>query len=585
MIRTPFSHRSIALMLAVFALTACGKNMHVSLKDKPTQDLQAKATDKDTGKKSDADVDANIGANDAVQTDGELQPYSKYDLSELGPKIGKVNPIREIGDPSLIDQSTQIGFTRDSSLVFRAIVPVPSKANIQSILNFELVLKGLRIYDPKGSSLKERDFSGQNLCIADTALCSDQVANADDEFAKVKAEKILDYGQNGAVFEAKGENGSISLDLKKVFHLESLSTAELVDWIYANSTEYAEPGYRKFRFVMANNVFLESGQLLLQFESAQPVDQVAGEPKHGSTDAQFDTSSGQQSSLTDVPMKKTQDLSIVSDANGNSATIPANAVPSDAIPADAKPGVKVEAKPSVKVEAKPNIHADASIATVETQSSAPIKPSIDANAKPSVKVTPVVASTVKKPITVIAPLAPIETVKTITIETPKITANVLPLIVIQQKAGEPELQLNLDGSRLLFALNKASILADGKARLIATAGLIHGHSDVVQKVKITGHTDKTGRPEYNRDLSKKRAQAVAEVLFQSGIEKAKLALRGVGEPTISSCDPKQDCPQDRRVDIQIKLNDDLTVSQKNAAIQDLNQGLLKIWKNSVVKSN
>jgi len=578
--RKPFSRSPIAsygaLVLAVFALTACGKNMHVSLKDKPAQDLQAKAPNKTPDHKK---ADSDTTDADPVSTDGELQPYSKYDLSELSSKrpfVNSVNGIREIGDPSLVDPSTQIGFVSNANLVFRAIVPVPAKGNIQSILNFELVLKGLRIYDPKGSSLNERDFSGQALCIADTMVCSGQAADEADPFTAIKAKKILDYGENGAVFEGEGTDGKtseVSIDLKKVFHLENLSTAELVDWIYANSTEYADPGYRKFRFVMADNVFVESGHLLLQFQSNQQmVDQVAGAPKHGATDDQFGSSSGQQSSLTDVPAAK-------GNANAN---------------ADAKPSVKVAAETQKNPSDQTQNVKDQSVVPTETGSAnaATTVPAdaIPADAKPSVKVVvPAVSGTdhatdhsTKR---VTTQIAPIETVKTVTLPTPKITAEPLPLIVIQQKPGQPELQLNLDGSRLLFALNQASILADGKTRLIATAGLIHGHSDSVQKVKITGHTDKTGRPEYNRDLSKKRAQAVAEVLFQAGIERSKLALRGVGEPTISSCDPKQDCPQDRRVDIQIKLNDDLTVAQKNSAIEALNQGLLKIWKNSVVKSN
>ncbi len=48
------------------------------------------------------------------------------------------------------------------------------------------------------------------------------------------------------------------------------------------------------------------------------------------------------------------------------------------------------------------------------------------------------------------------------------------------------------------------------------------------RIEISGHTDNTGQPQYNYNLSEKRAQSVSNYLIQRGINKARLTLKGYG---------------------------------------------------------
>ncbi len=49
------------------------------------------------------------------------------------------------------------------------------------------------------------------------------------------------------------------------------------------------------------------------------------------------------------------------------------------------------------------------------------------------------------------------------------------------------------------------------------------------KIEISGHTDNTGSPEYNQQLSEKRAQAVYSYLIENGIDSKKLSWKGYGQ--------------------------------------------------------
>lgn len=48
-------------------------------------------------------------------------------------------------------------------------------------------------------------------------------------------------------------------------------------------------------------------------------------------------------------------------------------------------------------------------------------------------------------------------------------------------------------------------------------------------VRITGHTDNSGNPEYNRTLSNNRARAVADYMMQKGISRSRIEWIGAGD--------------------------------------------------------
>lgn len=50
-----------------------------------------------------------------------------------------------------------------------------------------------------------------------------------------------------------------------------------------------------------------------------------------------------------------------------------------------------------------------------------------------------------------------------------------------------------------------------------------------KKIKIIGHTDLSGKPEYNLELSKKRAESVGEYFGKKGVDKKNIITEGKGE--------------------------------------------------------
>jgi OOP family OmpA-OmpF porin len=68
---------------------------------------------------------------------------------------------------------------------------------------------------------------------------------------------------------------------------------------------------------------------------------------------------------------------------------------------------------------------------------------------------------------------------------------------------------------------------------------------------IEGHTDVWGDPEYNRDLSKRRAEAVKDYLVQRGIPAEQLRVEGRGEDHPLTTDPSREAQAlNRRVTLR-----------------------------------
>src|SRR5690606_2907036 len=60
------------------------------------------------------------------------------------------------------------------------------------------------------------------------------------------------------------------------------------------------------------------------------------------------------------------------------------------------------------------------------------------------------------------------------------------------------------------------------------ASVIREHPEIAH-VRIEGHTDSTGRAEYNRALSRRRAESVLDYLVKKGrVEEHRLSAHGFG---------------------------------------------------------
>jgi OOP family OmpA-OmpF porin len=108
----------------------------------------------------------------------------------------------------------------------------------------------------------------------------------------------------------------------------------------------------------------------------------------------------------------------------------------------------------------------------------------------------------------------------------------------------------LGRGRLLFETGRADIAA-------ASSGLLDNLVYVLNscpqaRVTIEGHTDSDGAPEFNLDLSQRRARAVADYLTQAGISPQRLATEGYGatRPVVAN-DSEAGKARNRRIEFLV----------------------------------
>jgi outer membrane protein OmpA-like peptidoglycan-associated protein len=111
-------------------------------------------------------------------------------------------------------------------------------------------------------------------------------------------------------------------------------------------------------------------------------------------------------------------------------------------------------------------------------------------------------------------------------------------------------------SGILFAINKADLQPTAQANLDRLAGILQKYPDT--NILIEGHTDSTGTEEHNMELSKRRAQSVANYLVGSEVAASRMSMQGWGEEhPVASNDTEAGRAQNRRVELAIWANDKL----------------------------
>ncbi|MDN3682402.1 peptidoglycan-associated lipoprotein Pal [Vibrio tapetis] len=94
----------------------------------------------------------------------------------------------------------------------------------------------------------------------------------------------------------------------------------------------------------------------------------------------------------------------------------------------------------------------------------------------------------------------------------------------EQEVKEQQLR---ETQTVYFAFDNSTISSDYEDMLAAHAAFISKDSSL--KVKIEGHADERGTPEYNIALGERRAQAVANYLQALGVQADQIQIMSFGE--------------------------------------------------------
>lgn len=131
---------------------------------------------------------------------------------------------------------------------------------------------------------------------------------------------------------------------------------------------------------------------------------------------------------------------------------------------------------------------------------------------------------------------------------PKPSESPFPL----QPSPVPEFKVTLTAENLSFASGKSILSPAGKDYVESVAKVFVQHNSVWTEISITGHTDNAGSPQKNIKLSMDRANAVAFLFKQQGIDPAKLKVTGVGPShPIAPNDTDEGKRKNRRVELGV----------------------------------
>lgn len=78
-----------------------------------------------------------------------------------------------------------------------------------------------------------------------------------------------------------------------------------------------------------------------------------------------------------------------------------------------------------------------------------------------------------------------------------------------------------------FDYDRATIRPESDSKIIEVVDILHRYPTM--RLEIRGHTDDVGEEEYNQELSRRRAEAVADRIAAAGVGRDRLEVRGFGE--------------------------------------------------------
>jgi outer membrane protein OmpA-like peptidoglycan-associated protein len=120
-------------------------------------------------------------------------------------------------------------------------------------------------------------------------------------------------------------------------------------------------------------------------------------------------------------------------------------------------------------------------------------------------------------------------------------------------------------SGLLFQINSSALSEAAKTNLEKVAGVFVKYPET--NILIEGHTDDTGTPEYNMELSKKRAYSVSDYLQSKGVASSRMNVKWYGEaqPKVpNTTDANR--TMNRRVEVAITANEQMKQEAKDGKL-------------------
>lgn len=119
-------------------------------------------------------------------------------------------------------------------------------------------------------------------------------------------------------------------------------------------------------------------------------------------------------------------------------------------------------------------------------------------------------------------------------------------------------------SGLLFDVDKASLRSLSREELGDLAVILNKYEDT--DVLLEGHTDATGSDEHNLELSRARAQSVANYLAGQEVNATRFTIMGYGESQpLAPNDTVDNRALNRRVEVAIYANDKLKKTAEKKA--------------------
>jgi outer membrane protein OmpA-like peptidoglycan-associated protein len=121
-------------------------------------------------------------------------------------------------------------------------------------------------------------------------------------------------------------------------------------------------------------------------------------------------------------------------------------------------------------------------------------------------------------------------------------------------------------SGILYGFDSYELTPESQESVMELARILNEYPDT--NVMVEGHTDNKGAADYNKKLSERRANSVANYLKMQGVDGKRITTRGLGlENPVESNDTEAGRAKNRRVEIAIWANDELKEKAEKGEIE------------------